>query len=154
MKFVPKGPMNNIPALVQIIAWHQPGDKPLSELTMLSLLTHICIICLQWVKEDKDLLIQHSQYFGCWLPLDSRSHGISSNAIDLILLEYCSSSTREVKTFKLKIQAIIIFSPQNFVRWIIDEIIFLVIIIIIIFFCNHRGSTKVTASLSTRHPSQ
>ena len=29
-KFVPKGPINNIPALVQIMAWHRPGDKPLS----------------------------------------------------------------------------------------------------------------------------
>ena len=31
LKFVPKGPINNIPALVQIMAWHQPGDNPLSE---------------------------------------------------------------------------------------------------------------------------
>ena len=30
-KFVPKGPINNIPALVQIMAWRRPGDKPLSE---------------------------------------------------------------------------------------------------------------------------
>ena len=29
--FVPKGPINNIPALVQIMAWRRPGDKPLSE---------------------------------------------------------------------------------------------------------------------------
>ena len=31
LKFVPKGPMDNIPALVQIMAWRRPGDKPLSE---------------------------------------------------------------------------------------------------------------------------
>ena len=31
MKFVPKGPINNIPALVQIRAWRRTGDKPLSE---------------------------------------------------------------------------------------------------------------------------
>ena len=30
LKFVPKGPINNIPALVQIMAWRRPGDKPLS----------------------------------------------------------------------------------------------------------------------------
>ena len=30
-KFVPKGPIDNIPALVQIMAWRRPGDKPLSE---------------------------------------------------------------------------------------------------------------------------
>ena len=29
--FVPKGPIKNIPALVQIMAWRRPGDKPLSE---------------------------------------------------------------------------------------------------------------------------
>ena len=31
LKFVPKGSINNIPALVQIMAWRRPGDKPLSE---------------------------------------------------------------------------------------------------------------------------
>ena len=31
LKFIPKGSINNIQALVQIIAWHCPGDKPLSE---------------------------------------------------------------------------------------------------------------------------
>ena len=31
LKFVPHVPINNIPALILIMAWHQPGDKPLSE---------------------------------------------------------------------------------------------------------------------------
>ena len=31
LKFVPKGPINNIPALVQIMAWRRSGNKPLSE---------------------------------------------------------------------------------------------------------------------------
>ena len=31
LKFVPKGPINNIPAFVQIMVWRQSGDKPLSE---------------------------------------------------------------------------------------------------------------------------
>ena len=31
MKFVPKGLINTIPALVQIMAWRRSGDKPLSE---------------------------------------------------------------------------------------------------------------------------
>ena len=43
LKFVPEEPINNIPALVQIIAWRRPGDKPLSELMMVSLSTHICV---------------------------------------------------------------------------------------------------------------
>ena len=51
LKFVPKGPINNIPALVQIMAWRRPGDKPLSEAMVVSLLTHICITRPQWVKK-------------------------------------------------------------------------------------------------------
>ena len=31
MKFVPKGPIDNNPPLVLIMAWHRTGDKPLSE---------------------------------------------------------------------------------------------------------------------------
>ena len=49
-KFVPKGPINNIPVLVQIMAWRRISDKPLSEPMMVSLLTHICAIRPQWVN--------------------------------------------------------------------------------------------------------
>ena len=50
LKFVPKGPINNIPALVQIMAWRRPGDKPSSEPMMVNLPTHICVTRPQWVK--------------------------------------------------------------------------------------------------------
>ena len=50
LKFVPEGPINNIPALVQIMAWRRSGDKPLSEPMMVSLLTHRCVTRPQWVK--------------------------------------------------------------------------------------------------------
>ena len=50
IKFVPKGPINNIPALVQIMAWCHPGDKPLSEPMLVSVPTHICVTRPQWVK--------------------------------------------------------------------------------------------------------
>ena len=50
LKFVPKGPINNIPALVQIMAWRRPGDKPLFEPMMVRLPTHICVTRPQWVK--------------------------------------------------------------------------------------------------------
>ena len=50
LKFVPKGPNNDIPALVQIMAWRRPGDKPLSEPMMVRLLTHICVTRPQWVN--------------------------------------------------------------------------------------------------------
>ena len=50
LTFVPKGQINNIPALVQIMAWRRPGNKPLSEPMMFSLLMHICVARPQWVK--------------------------------------------------------------------------------------------------------
>ena len=54
LKFVPKGPINNIPSLVQIMAWRRPGDKPLSEPMMVSLLMHICVARPQWVNIVKE----------------------------------------------------------------------------------------------------
>ena len=51
LKFVPKGPINNISALVQIMAWRCSGDKPLSEPMMVSLPTHICVTWPQWVNK-------------------------------------------------------------------------------------------------------
>ena len=50
LKFVPRGPINNIPALVQIMAWRRPGDKPLSGPMMVRLPTHICVTRPQWVN--------------------------------------------------------------------------------------------------------
>ena len=50
LKFVPKGLINNIPALVLIMAWRRPGDKPLSEPMLVSSLTHICVTRPQWVN--------------------------------------------------------------------------------------------------------
>ena len=47
LKCIPKGPINNNLALVQIMAWRRPGDEPLSEPMLDSLPTHICVIGLQ-----------------------------------------------------------------------------------------------------------
>ena len=54
LKFVPRGPINNIPALVQIMAWSRPGDKPLCEAMLVFVPTHICIARPQWVNEHKE----------------------------------------------------------------------------------------------------
>ena len=59
LKFVLKGPIDNIPALVQIMAWRRPGDKPLSEPMIVSLPMHICVTRPQWVK-----LLQF--FLQCW----------------------------------------------------------------------------------------
>ena len=50
LKIVPKVRINNIPALVQIMAWCRTGDKSLSAPMMVSLPTHICVTRPQWVK--------------------------------------------------------------------------------------------------------
>ena len=57
MKVVPKGPFNNIPALIQIMAWRRSGDKPLSEPMMASLQTHVCVTRPQWVNVGETRLI-------------------------------------------------------------------------------------------------
>ena len=49
LTFVPMGPINDISALVQIIAWRRPGDKPLSEPMMDY--GHICVTWPQWVNQ-------------------------------------------------------------------------------------------------------
>ena len=72
LKFVPKGPINNIAALIQIMAWRHPGDKPLAEPVMVSLLTHICVTRPQWVK---------TRIFPVSTPMDSPHKG--SNNADL-----------------------------------------------------------------------
>ena len=50
LKFVPKGPINNISTWVQIMAWRRSGDKPLSESMLVSLPTHVCVTTPQWVN--------------------------------------------------------------------------------------------------------
>ena len=56
LKVVPRGPINNIPALVQIMAWRRQGDKQLSEPMMIRLLTHICVTRPQWVKSTVSMI--------------------------------------------------------------------------------------------------
>ena len=53
LKFVSEGRIDNIPSLVQIMAWRRLGDKPLSEPMIVSLLTHICVTRPQWVKVSR-----------------------------------------------------------------------------------------------------
>ena len=64
LKFVRKGPINNIPALIQKMAWRQLGDKPLSEPMMVSLLTHIWVTRPQWVNHRS---CRHTCKVSLWL---------------------------------------------------------------------------------------
>ena len=58
LKFAPKGPINIIPALVQIMAWRRLGDKPLSEPMIVCLTTHICVTRPQWVNSNYRLALR------------------------------------------------------------------------------------------------
>ena len=63
LKFVPKGPINNIPALVQIMAWRRSSDKPLSEPMMVRLLTYICVTGSQWVNSGNKAAAFFALYY-------------------------------------------------------------------------------------------
>ena len=62
LKFVPMVRISNISALVQIMAWRRPGDKPLSESMMISLPTHICVTRPQWVKNSIKRITERTQW--------------------------------------------------------------------------------------------
>ena len=75
LNFFTKGPINNIPSLVQIMVWRRPGAKPLSEPMMVSLLTHICVTRPEWVNQNWSKLtpfILYTQSVSCWQPYHYR----------------------------------------------------------------------------------
>ena len=69
LKFVPKGPINNIPALVQLMNWRWPGNKTLSEPMMVSLLMYICVTRPQRVKHSLVLICSGLVSHTCLKPL-------------------------------------------------------------------------------------
>ena len=74
LNFVLKGPINKIPALVQVMAWCRAGDKPLSEPKLISLLAHICVTQPQWVITSIIIsicvLYQTLLHYIIWVSLD------------------------------------------------------------------------------------
>ena len=50
LKFVPRSPIDNKPALVQVMAWRWIGDKPLPEPMIAQFTAHICGTRGRWVK--------------------------------------------------------------------------------------------------------
>ena len=67
-KFLPKFRINNILALVQIMVWRRPGDKPLSEPMMVSFLRWYASLginelnAFSWFISHMDELLD-----GCWM---------------------------------------------------------------------------------------
>ena len=74
LKFIHKFRINNIPALVQIMAWRRPGDKPLSEPMMGNSLTHICVTRPQWVKFYMQSLKDLTEKLTSGIPKMRKSH--------------------------------------------------------------------------------
>ena len=72
LKFVHKGLINNIPALVLIMAWCRPGDKPLSEPMLVTSLTHICVTRPQWVNSLL-LFIDHIKLLNNYLQVIAKT---------------------------------------------------------------------------------
>ena len=65
LRFVPKGPIDNIPPLVQIMSWRLAADKSLSEPTLVYLLKHICFTWPQRVNTmyPMTLPLNQSRFF-------------------------------------------------------------------------------------------
>ena len=53
------GPMNTMPALVQILSWWRSSVKPLSQPMMANLLTRICVTRPQWVNQPRSFWFQY-----------------------------------------------------------------------------------------------
>ena len=79
LKFVPKGPIYNIPVLFQLMAWRRPGDKPLSEPMMVRLSTHICVTRPQWVNGISICVQQPHQSY-------SRNNMATTEVYDVIVV--------------------------------------------------------------------
>ena len=106
LKFVPMCLINNIPALVQIMAWCGPATSCYLNQWWLD---YRCIYALlglndltlatlkSFIVEDMNQFIQQSY----WWPGDARSQGISSDGIDLVLW-HSNLSTRWVNVQQKK----------------------------------------------------
>ena len=129
LKFVPKVRINNIPALVQIMAWRRAGDKPLSKPVLVCLLTHICVTRPQWVNDGvayelRDLYLQiklwritlYEWTFGLWsrllgMELCSLSLPLfkSNPSMNKSLLAELSVGWNWISIFKLQRQLLLKF---------------------------------------------
>ena len=83
---------------VQIMAcWHQATSHYLSQCWLNSTSPYV-LNRPQWVNpvRDKGPFILHIQYYDSWWAGDTRSQGISSHVIHLVILKYCDFNSRKV----------------------------------------------------------
>ena len=90
LKFVPRGQIHNLPALIEIMAWRRSGNKPLSEPMMVRLPTHLCVTWPQRVKWKRIIAfsctaeyrvpgshissVKHENCCHCWLHTVQQHH--------------------------------------------------------------------------------
>ena len=60
LKFIPKGPIDKKPPLVQIMAWRRTDARPLSEPMVACLIKHVCVTRPQWVSSHISSFIHQS----------------------------------------------------------------------------------------------
>ena len=106
LKFVPRGPINNIPSLVQIMAWCRPGNKPLSEPIMVRLRTHVTRP--QWVKTPPH---------GWQRPVYS---SVNTTAADDLVTQGSQASTAIILTKFL--QNSMYSAPKGVTHWFLKKI--------------------------------
>ena len=113
LKFVPRGPINNIPTLVQVMSRRLWGDKPLSEPMMVKLPTHICVTRPQWV----DFKIRSLTCGGVWIRDESFGY-IAANVKDNI---YNSL------TFQINLKYIHLIPPKYQNKFVVPKYILMYI---------------------------
>ena len=124
LKFVP--PINNIPALVQIMAWRRPGDKPLSGPIMVRLPTHICVTQPQWVN----LGLWFATYFYMLKPPKKYGkHFANGNFKCFFLNEFYSNFIEVLKVpfdnetplVQVKASCCQVTSTSHYLKWTSDD---------------------------------
>ena len=124
LKFVSRGPINNIPTLVQIMAWCRPNNKPLSEPLMVNFLRHVCVTRPQWVNHKSYHLVLRSLQVQWWLKLGSKMESLCFNLgnfaqeqLNSLARGRCESIFRS--TWYIYIYAVTNFSLSLMAGWIL-----------------------------------
>ena len=81
LKCILKSPVNNIQALVQIMAWRRPDDKPLSEPMMVRFPTHICFRCTK-------MFVYINATSCTWVPLYHRHCFLVADVINMCRITF------------------------------------------------------------------
>ena len=106
LKFVPKGQITNSPALVQIMTWCWPCEKPLSEPMMVSLLMYICVIQPQWFKA-----IFEKKFVSCQMPICLLWNENVKSKLAFISYTSISAFSMIIFAFSMIIFAVLCFLP-------------------------------------------